>query len=283
MNQGFNRRNLIILFIVPVLFIITGVALLCAGSLDNMVAGISMLVLSSWLYLFLIVAFRYGGCTLSLKGNELVYRKGLNRVQRIALDEVEEIIYTNDVRGECVDLLLKNGTHIVAGVKEGLKLVRNVRKSVPVSAPSKTVEKLEKECLKSIKKRFFLIGKIFFLVLILVISLAVAIIATEGKEIDYFNKRDWLFFGVFMSIFVLCLFGLLALFPPLFRLIREVQGRIRAWRRGMIFEDIPMISDVQEVYTSINFDSRFSYKKEKINDVERIVVSIEYYVFEQKK
>ena len=65
MNQGFNK-NLIILFITPVLFIITGIALICAGSLDNMVAGISMLILAVWLYLFFIVAFEWLGCTVSL-------------------------------------------------------------------------------------------------------------------------------------------------------------------------------------------------------------------------
>ena len=284
MNQGFNK-NLIILFITPVLFIITGIALICAGSLDNMVAGISMLILAVWLCLFLIVAFEWLGCTVSLKGNELVYRKGLNRVQHITLDKVEEIAFGYDgIRGECLKLILKSGEIIVVpGVKDGWKLVGKVRKSVPVSVPSKTIEVLEKECLKAIKKRVFLIGKILFLVLILIISLAVAIIATEGKEIDYFNERDWWFFGVFMSIFVLCLFGVLAFMPSLFRLIRDVQGKIWAWKRGMVFEDALELSWAQEVYVPIGVDARFSYKKEIVNDVEKVISSMEVYIFQKRK
>lgn len=276
MKQGVNK-NLIVLFIVPVLFIVTGIALLCDGSLDNMVAGISMLILAAWLYLFLIVAYKWVGCTLSLKGNELVYRKGINRVQHIALDKVEEISFGYDtIRGACLKLLLKDGDLIVAnGVKDGWKLVRKVRKSVPVSVPSKTVEILEKECLQAIKKRAFLIGKILFLVSILIISLVVAVIATKGKEIDYFNEYDWCFFGVFMSIFLLCLFGVLAFMPSLFRLIRDVQGKIWAWKRGMVFEDSLELSCAQEVYISIGVDARFSYKKEIINDVEKVISSME--------
>ena len=85
MNQGFNK-NLIILLITPLMFISAGIALICAGSLDNMVAGIFMLMLAAWLYLFFIVAFEWLVCTVSLKGNELVCRKGINRAQHIALD-----------------------------------------------------------------------------------------------------------------------------------------------------------------------------------------------------
>ena len=285
MNQGFNK-NLIILFIItPLMFIIAGIGLICAGSLDNMVAGISMLMLAAWLYLFFIVAFEWLGCTVSLKGNELVCRKGINRVQHIALDTVEEIAFGYDgIRGECLKLILKSGEVIVVpGVKDGWKLVRKVRKSVPVSAPSKTIEVLEKECLKAIKKRIVLIAEIVVLLLVLVISLAVAIIATEGKEIDYFNERDWWFFGVFMSIFVLCLFGVLAFMPSLFRLIRDEQGKIWAWKRGMLFEDTLELTWAQEVYVPLGVDARFSYKKEIVNDEEKVISSMEVYMLKKRK
>ena len=288
MNQGFNK-NLIILFLTPIFFIITGIALLCAGSLDNMVAGICMLALATWLSLFFMLAFKWVpskwiGPTLELKENELIYRKGINCVQSITFDKVEEIgIFNDGIKGEYVNLLLKDGTLIVAQVEEGLKLVRKVRKNIQVSVQSKKIEKLEEECLKNAKKSSVLIGGLILVGIVLVVSLPVAIIATEGKEVDYFNERDWLFFSVFMSIFTLCLFGLLAFIPPVFRLAGETRERIWSWRRGILFEDTLELLDVQEVYISIDLGARFSCKKEIVSDAEKLIVSIEVYEFKKRR
>ena len=59
--------------------------------------------------------------------------------------------------------------------------------------------------------------------------------------------------------------------------------KIWAWKRGMVFEDALELPWAQEVYVAIGVDARFSYKKEIVNDVEKVISSMEVYIFEKRK
>lgn len=281
-----NRKALLgLIFIVVGLFIALGIALICAGTLDNLVAGICILTLALWLFIFFILAFRWIGSTLTLKGNELIFRKGICKECRYSLDEIEEIgCEYNFAGGQCINLQLKDGTLIaMQGAKNGWELLKAVRKSVPISAQSKPLNTLEKECIDSRKKRAGICGLLAFFVCLLLVSFFIAVVATDGKEVDFFNEQDWWYFGIFMSFFTIFLFGILVIMPLLFHSIWDVRAKEWAWKRGMVFQNPLAFSSAQVVYTNINIDTRFSFGRKIENGVEEAVAVVESYIIQKGK
>lgn len=278
------RKLKILLFVAIGVFLVIGLLLLIAGisagSLDNMVAGISVLALWAFLTVFFIIADAYGSGFVYLDEEALVYRAIFGKEKRYAIQEVEDIAYKHEsVIGGSVIVLLKNGKVMVAkSVVRGWEIVKTVRKSVPTGSASKPLDVLKSEYLQSKKKRAYSIGAIIFFCCALVVGLAMAIICTEGKEVDFFDKQDWVYFSIFMTIFAISLVAILVAMPSLFLSINAVQASAWAWRRGIIFQDTLALSNAQEIYVNNAVEARLSFEKHMENDEEKATLCLETYI-----
>ncbi|MBR2988504.1 MAG: hypothetical protein IKC64_02130, partial [Clostridia bacterium] len=117
-------------------------------------------------------------------------------------------------------------------------------------------------------------------VTLLIVSLVLAIVLTEGKEVDLFDGRDWLYFSIFMSLFAVLLCSLLLMLHPLMVSLWDNKGKLWAWRRGVCFNDNKSAL-VYPLKVLLDMDgvTRYSYGKDTVDGRDIEVASLEMFMF----
>lgn len=268
----------ICIVVVISLFIVCGVGLLFAGTLDNLVAGVCMFALAVWIAIFAISVrdlFR----SVAIEKNELIIRTIFSKKgTRYAFSDIEEIALA---KFNLLVIQLKSGDIItILNANNGIEVVQKVHAKIPVSKPSKPIETLKTEFMQSRKSLKKWIISVLVAVALLIVSLVLAIVLTEGKEVDLFNSSDWFYFSIFMSFFAVLLCSLLLMLHPLIVALWDKNGRLWAWRRGACFNDNKsVLAYPLKVLLDIDGVTRYSYGKDTVDGREIEVASLEKFMF----